>query len=368
MAMASYSVLLITAFFLFPIAFAATSGIFPAFKSIYQFGNSLSDTGNLLRWGTMFYPADKLPYGETYFRKATGRFSDGRLIVDFIAAAANLPYLDAYLNKNGSFAHGVNFAVAGATANEREFFDKRNISYDEFKPAILEQLEWFEKYINSTCRKDCAEKFGNSLFIFGEYGGNDYFPAFQQGKSISEVMSYVPHTVASIIHGVKRVIQHGAKRILVPGPYPFGCLPSQLTSSGTDKADDYDQFGCLKKYNDFAAYHNRFLQVALSKLNRQYASKGVVIVYGDFYGGFMNIFHNANELGFNHESGSLVKACCGGGGAYNFDKAKPCGKEGSSVCTNPKAAVHWDGVHLTDASHRHISQFVINQVASKLAL
>ncbi|XP_019195036.1 PREDICTED: acetylajmalan esterase-like [Ipomoea nil] len=364
MAMEMASSVLLTAFFLFPIAFAANSGTLPAFKSIYQFGDSLSDTGNLLRWGTMFYPADKLPYGETYFHKATGRFSNGRLIVDYIATAAKLPFLDAYLDKKGSFDHGVNFAVAGATANEREFFDKQNISYGEFKPAILEQLEWFEEFINSTCRAKCAEKFGKSLFIFGEYGGNDYFPAFEQGKSIAEVKTYVPHTVASIIHGVKRVIHHGAKRVLVPGPFPFGCLPSLLTSAATDDAAAYDQFGCLKQYNAFIAYHNSFLSDAVSKLNRQYSGKGVVIVYGDFYGGFMNILHNARKLGFK----SLVKACCGGGGTYNFNKNKSCGREGATVCTNPKAAVHWDGVHLTDAAHHYISQFVIDQVSSKLAL
>ncbi|XP_019195035.1 PREDICTED: acetylajmalan esterase-like [Ipomoea nil] len=365
MAMAMASSVFLTAFFLFSIAFAANSRTLPAFKSIYQFGNSLSDTGNLLRWGKMFFPADKLPYGKTYFCNATGRFSDGRLIVDYIADAANLPFLDAYLDKNGSFAHGVNFAVAGATANEKEFFDKRNIHYKEFKPAINKQLEWFESYINSTC---CT--FEQSLFIFGEYGGNDYFLAFDEGKgkSIAEVMTYVPHTVDSIINGVKRVIDHGAKRVLVPGPYPFGCLPSLLTSKATHDAAAYDQFGCLKAYNDFASFHNSFLSVALFNLSQQYAGKDVVIVHGDFYGGFMNILHNAKQLGFNDENGALVKACCGGGGTYNFNNITSCGREGSTVCTNPTAAVHWDGVHLTDAAHHYISLFVIDRVFDKLAL
>jgi hypothetical protein len=55
------------------------------YDSIFNFGDSLSDTGNFLLSGAMAFPViAKLPYGETFFRHATGRCSDGRLVVDFI--------------------------------------------------------------------------------------------------------------------------------------------------------------------------------------------------------------------------------------------------------------------------------------------
>lgn len=58
------------------------------YSSIYNFGDSLSDTGNLLQFwlsehneiANIGFP----PYGETYFHAPTGRFSNGRLIIDFI--------------------------------------------------------------------------------------------------------------------------------------------------------------------------------------------------------------------------------------------------------------------------------------------
>jgi hypothetical protein len=53
------------------------------YSAIYSFGDSLADTGNLLA-AAAGDRAGNLPYGETYFGKATGRFSDGRLIVDYI--------------------------------------------------------------------------------------------------------------------------------------------------------------------------------------------------------------------------------------------------------------------------------------------
>nr|GLL38806.1 acetylajmalan esterase-like [Ipomoea trifida] len=360
----------LTAFFLFPLAFAANSPPLPSFKRIYQFGDSLSDTGNLLRLpgGRMFYPANNLPYGETYFGKATGRYSDGRLIVDFIAAALKLPFLDAYLNANGSFAHGVNFAVAGATALDGEFFAKRNISISNSKPPISKQLEWFETHLNSAASPTRASSrskgLDDSLFIFGEFGGNDYFPFFRQGKSMEEVRTLVPHVVAAIIHGIKRIVHLGAKRIVVPGPFPFGCMPSQLAESNSSDPAAYDTLGCLKAFNAFSAYHNRYLKRALFSLNRQLSGQGVVIVYGDYEGAFLKILQKSSAYRF--DKGWLLKACCGGGGKYNFDYSKPCGTNGTVTCSRPGSAVHWDGVHLTDASYHRIAQILIDQAITKL--
>jgi len=56
------------------------------FKSIISFGDSIADTGNLLGLSDpkdlphMAFP----PYGENFFHHPTGRFSNGRLIIDFI--------------------------------------------------------------------------------------------------------------------------------------------------------------------------------------------------------------------------------------------------------------------------------------------
>ncbi|XP_019253100.1 PREDICTED: GDSL esterase/lipase At5g45910 isoform X2 [Nicotiana attenuata] len=55
-----------------------------SYNAIFSFGDSLADTGNFLLSGALAFPViGKLPYGETFFKHATGRCSNGRLIVDF---------------------------------------------------------------------------------------------------------------------------------------------------------------------------------------------------------------------------------------------------------------------------------------------
>ncbi|KAG1346439.1 putative GDSL esterase/lipase [Cocos nucifera] len=62
-----------------------TSPITSCYTSIFSFGDSLADTGNFLHYSSNNSgPVAQLPYGKTYFHRATGRFSDGRLVIDFI--------------------------------------------------------------------------------------------------------------------------------------------------------------------------------------------------------------------------------------------------------------------------------------------
>lgn len=53
-------------------------------KGLFVFGDSFYDTGDSNYLATASMHANIPPYGDTFFKKSTGRFSDGRLIPDFI--------------------------------------------------------------------------------------------------------------------------------------------------------------------------------------------------------------------------------------------------------------------------------------------
>ena len=62
------------------------------FDAIYQLGDSISDTGNLIREDPSSLFA-RPPYGQTCFNRSTGRCSNGLLMIDFIGKQAH--FLDS---------------------------------------------------------------------------------------------------------------------------------------------------------------------------------------------------------------------------------------------------------------------------------
>ncbi|GFP96656.1 GDSL esterase/lipase at5g45910 [Phtheirospermum japonicum] len=334
----------------------------PKYNSIFSFGDSLADTGNLLLSGALQFPViGKFPYGETFFRHATGRCSNGRLVVDFIAEAYGLPYLPPYLaiaNGEKKIEHGVNFAVAGATAQDSKFFYDLKIGQILWTNSSLSvQLAWFNKLKSTICstKQDCANYLKRSLFLVGEIGGNDYNYLFFVGSTITQLKAMVPLVVQAIAATTAMLIEEGAVELVVPGNLPLGCSSVYLTFFGTSHKTDYDQNGCLKSFNAFSKYHNSQLKLALEILRLKYPH--AKISYADYYGVAKRFVHAPNHYGF---SDGILKACCGGGGPYNFNNSAWCGHTGSKACLDPKASASWDGIHLTEAAYRYIAMGLLN--------
>ncbi|KAK4486593.1 hypothetical protein RD792_006844 [Penstemon davidsonii] len=81
-----------------------------AFEAMFVFGDSNSDTGGFYA----AFPSQTSPYGMTYFGKPTGRPTDGRIFVDFLAQGLGFPFISLYIQSIGSdFRHGANFATLG---------------------------------------------------------------------------------------------------------------------------------------------------------------------------------------------------------------------------------------------------------------
>ncbi|OAY83283.1 GDSL esterase/lipase [Ananas comosus] len=264
------------------------------YTRIFSFGDSLIDTGNLLHAvGNAHLPVGRPPYGETFFGHPTGRFSNGRVVIDFIAEAFELPFLPPYLAGRGpeDFEHGANFAVGGATALNNSFFAAKGMEVTWTDYSLSTQLQWFKNLLPLLSNEsDYSGIMDTSLFMVGEIGGNDYNHPFFSGRlTTDEVRSFVPFVTDAIASAIHDLIKLGAKTLVVPGNLPNGCVPMYLSMFRSQNYEDYDpQTRCIKWINEFSEYHNKLLVEKLHTLRELHPD--ATIIYADYYGALMNIF------------------------------------------------------------------------------
>ncbi|CAN7133587.1 unnamed protein product [Brassica rapa subsp. narinosa] len=342
-----------------------------SYKSIISFGDSGADTGNYLHLSDVNHPPQAAfpPYGETFFHAPTGRNSDGRLIIDFIAEFLGLPYVPPYFgSQNVSFKQGINFAVYGATALDCALLIEKGIGSDFTNVSLSVQLSIFKQIFPSLCASssshDCKEMLGDSLILVGDIGANDYNYMFFQGKSINEVKELVPLVIKAISSTIVDLIDLGGKTFLVPGSFPYGCFPAYLTLFQTAKEEEYDPLtGCLSWLNELGKNHDEHLKTELKRLRKIYPH--VNIIYADYYNSMYRFFQEPAKYGpwafttlwFKERP---LGACCGVGGQYNFTIGEECGCQGVGYCKNPSEYVNWDGYHLTEATHQKMAHGLLN--------
>lgn len=158
---------------------------------------------------------------------------------------------------------------------------------------------------------------------------------------------------------MQELINLGAKKLVVPGNFPIGCVPLYLSIFPSQKEDYYDEkTGCIKWLNEFTEYHNRLLQEELEKLRNLYPD--VSIIYADYYGAALNIFLAPLQFGFTVP----LNSCCGSDAPYNCSPSILCGHPGSVVCSDPSKYTSWDGLHFTEATYKIIIQGVLGSYAN----
>ncbi|VAH96992.1 unnamed protein product [Triticum turgidum subsp. durum] len=324
----------------------------PPFRTVYAFGDSFTDTGNThsttgpYSYGYVSNP----PYGATFFHRSTNRYSDGRLVVDFLATdALALPsFLPPYLSlaapnasSKSSKYYGANFAVAGATAIEHDFFAKNNLSIDITPQSIMTELGWFDAHLKT--RQAKKEEIGEALYWVGEIGANDYAYSFMAADSIP------PERIRTMaVDRVTTFLERGARYVVVQGLPLTGCLPLAMTLA---RPEDRDNLSCVASVNKQSMDHNHHLQAGIHRLRQ--AHPGAVLAYADYYAAHLAVMRSPARYGFAEP----FKTCCGsGGGAYNFEIFSTCGSpEVPAACAHPARYVNWDGVHMTEAMYKVVA-------------
>ncbi|KAK6288507.1 hypothetical protein POUND7_000048 [Theobroma cacao] len=331
---------------------------------IFNFGDSNSDTGGLA--SGLGFPIN-LPNGRSFFRRPTGRLSDGRLLIDFLCQSLNASYLSPYLDSLGGskFTNGANFAVVGSSTLPKYVPFSLNIQVMQFLHFKARSLELvnagnvlvhcFFSSIHGSRNLINEEGFRNALYII-DIGQNDIADSFDKNLSYVQVTKRIPSIITEIKNAVKTLYNQGGRKFWIHNTGPLGCLPQKLWLV---QKKDLDPHGCLSSYNSAALLFNEALRHLCQELRSELADS--TIVYVDIYAIKYDLIANSSKYGFS----SPLMACCGSGGPpYNYNIRVTCGQPGYQVCNEGSRFLNWDGIHYTEAANSIIASRVLSTAYS----
>ncbi|XVF86967.1 hypothetical protein PTKIN_Ptkin18bG0082800 [Pterospermum kingtungense] len=312
--------------------------------ALFAFGDSLFDPGNNNYFNTTVR-ANFYPYGETFFKYPTGRFSDGRLIPDFIAEYANLPLIPPYLQPgNHQYTYGVNFASAGAGALTET---AQGLVID-----LKTQLSYFKK-VEKMLRQKLGDADAKAFFSKAVYliniGAADYISYLTTNSSITQLSKekYVGMVIGNVTNTIKEIYRKGGRKFGFLNLGELGCVPGlKVHVPGNTGA-------CFEQATELAKLHN----AALSKALQELETKLVEFKYAkhDINISFTERSNNPEKYGFKEAD----IACCGSGPYRGIDGCG--GKRGVTdyeLCSDPTEYLYFDSSHPSDKANKQISELM----------
>ncbi|XP_074268276.1 GDSL esterase/lipase 5 [Silene latifolia] len=316
--------------------------------TFFIFGDSILDVGNnnYINTSTLDQ-ANFWPYGINFLPVPTGRFSDGRLISDFIAERAHLPLIPPYLQPGlHQFSHGVNFASAGAGALV-ETFRHSVIDLHMQVRNYKEVAKWYkDKYGDVKARKILR----NGVYLFS-IGTNDYMSLYLTNSTLSTIYTkpqYVSMVITNITSVVTEIYKIGGRKFGFLNVPAIGCAPSlRLIANANGE--------CLKDVVTYTNLHNEAIFQALQQLTNKLP--GFKFSLYDFYTSTLQRIKHPSKYGYKEAK----TACCGTG---KYRGVLSCGGKRIvkqyELCKNIDEHLFWDSIHFTQKTYMQIANEMWN--------
>ncbi|KAB1212930.1 GDSL esterase/lipase 5 [Morella rubra] len=312
--------------------------------ALFVFGDSLFDAGNNNYINsTSDALANFWPYGETFFKYPTGRFSDGRIIPDFIAEYAKLPLMTPYLHPAyRQYTDGANFASAGAGA-----------LVGTFQGSVVDlhaQLSYFKNLIGLLRQKlgdaQATTLLGRAVYLFS-IGTNDYvapYASSRRGPLSHSREEYVDMVIGNLTIVIKEIHKNGGRKFGFQSLPPLGFLPSPRA---------LNLIAVTEELRTSVILHNKALSEVLVKLERQL--NGFRYSMANMYNFLGERINHPSKYGFKEGK----SACCGIGpyrGIYSCGGKRLVKKY--ELCDNPREYVFFDSGHPTEMANEQFAKLM----------
>ncbi|GAB2236111.1 hypothetical protein Droror1_Dr00027847 [Drosera rotundifolia] len=297
---------------------------------MFAFGSSIVDNGNNNYIATLG-KANYLPYGVDFRPpRPTGRFSNGKNVVDLLGDLLRIPLLLPVLDptaKGSRIRHGVNYGSGGAgilndTGSVTGMVMNLDQQISKFEEVTLQELE----FLLSCTREQILPHY---LFFIAA-GGNDYqFNYFPNGGSMPNLRNFTENLIAAYSHRLKRLYKLGARKFALLAVNPIGCGPVIRANTPGNR--------CQSNLNLAARLFNKRLICLVDTLKDQLSGSRFVVINPYYI--IMDIIDHPALNGFSN----VKSACC------ELSITGILCKAFGEICSNRNSFAYFDAQHSTEA-------------------
>ncbi|KAL4628249.1 hypothetical protein ACB092_05G223600, partial [Castanea dentata] len=319
--------------------------------ALFIFGDSVFDAGNNNYINTITdYQANYEPYGENFFKYSTGRFSDGRIIPDFIESEFLLYILTIFdlfqlsLQIFRSLHHIYILVIIDILMGQTSHLQELVID-------LKSQLNNF-KNLESLLSKELGDAEAKELLFRAVYiinvGSSDYAVPFSRNSSIFQSYTpeeYIDMVISNLTFVIEEIYKKGGRKFGFPNLPPLGCLPlARALIPGNTGA-------CKQELTALAILHNKALSEVLQKLENEL--NGFKYSITDTYTILSERINSPLKYGF--KEGNI--ACCGIG---PYKGINSCGGKRSvkeyELCENASEYLFFDTGHLSEKAYQQFAE------------
>nr|P86276.1 RecName: Full=GDSL esterase/lipase; AltName: Full=CpEST; AltName: Full=Extracellular lipase; Flags: Precursor [Carica papaya] len=299
-------------------------------QQLFIFGDSLYDNGNKPFLATDV-PSTFWPYGLS-IDFPNGRWSDGRIVPDFIAEFLGIPFPPPVLDRSANFSSGVTFATADATI----------LGTPPQTLTLGDQVKAFAQ-IKSTWT-DAQRQKGIYMFYIG---ANDYlnYTNANLNATAQQQEAFVSQVIAKLKDQLLAIYGLGGRKFAFQNLAPLGCLPIVKQDFKTGNF-------CLPLASNLAAQHNQLLSETLENLSETLDGFNYIIY--DYFNSSLRRMARPNNYGYF----TTNLACCGTGSHDAFG----CGFKNvhSNLCSYQRGYMFFDGRHNAEKTNEAVAHLIFS--------
>lgn len=309
------------------------------FTSIYSFGDSLSDTGNVYRFTKSQSLLNAFPPKPFY---KNGRFSNGSVWLDYVAKDLGIKqktFAKTTLSGNGSIPKGgINFSFGGATSGTK------NIGDESFL-GLSEQIGAYTSLLG-----DRSADAGALYTVWA--GGNDYIQLLSSSADGEDISFQISQTVENLSASITTLADKGARNIVVFNLPSLGDTPLGANIPGVDP----------ESLNMLTAIHNEVLAGAIENLRQSPQFQDTKVVLFDVNSLFSEIVENPQASGFSNVTDNCTRIDFPNVDFFgDFSGWRNCQR---MLKRDPKAFLFWDNQHPTTVAHELVADSVLDTLKS----